>query len=190
VYVEIHQKAANNYCIRKGDEVKAANLQVVINYQNREGDDYRHKHLISATKYTESKKFPPAPLTCVMQLKIMTKACKAMTPSIIAESDCAVSGILTPNTKLSDLESMSSKLYLLERSEVTRKERHKTSDKMTGMSGPVLINELNKICNTCARSLKADKVPKKSLANGLWIGSIPSELKDLSYAEHMLIARI
>jgi hypothetical protein len=34
------------------------------------------------------------------------------------------------------------------------------------------------------------KVPKQALANGFWLGSVPDELKDLTFAEKMMIARV
>jgi hypothetical protein len=33
-------------------------------------------------------------------------------------------------------------------------------------------------------------MPTLALANGLWIGEIPDELQDLTYAEQLLIARV
>jgi len=33
-------------------------------------------------------------------------------------------------------------------------------------------------------------MPSLALANGLWVGKIPDELKDLTYAEQLLIARV
>jgi hypothetical protein len=33
-------------------------------------------------------------------------------------------------------------------------------------------------------------VPALALANGLWVGKIPDELRDLTYAEQLLIARV
>ncbi|TFK78573.1 hypothetical protein K466DRAFT_507092 [Polyporus arcularius HHB13444] len=38
--------------------------------------------------------------------------------------------------------------------------------------------------------LQQGKVPADSLANGLWIGEVPSELRDLSWTEKMLISRV
>ncbi len=34
------------------------------------------------------------------------------------------------------------------------------------------------------------KLPKKALANGLWLGEVPKELSDLTVAEQLLIARV
>lgn len=33
-------------------------------------------------------------------------------------------------------------------------------------------------------------MPTLALANGLWVGKIPDELRDLTYAEQLLIARV
>ncbi|HYP43548.1 MAG TPA: DUF6570 domain-containing protein, partial [Candidatus Nitrosocosmicus sp.] len=45
------------------------------------------------------------------------------------------------------------------------------------------------ICKTCLYSIKQNKIPKFSLANGTWIGCIPSNLPKLTMIEEMLIAR-
>lgn len=43
-------------------------------------------------------------------------------------------------------------------------------------------------CKMCHDSLEANRVPRLSLANGMWIGAVPTELKDLTIPEQMLIA--
>jgi hypothetical protein len=48
---------------------------------------------------------------------------------------------------------------------------------------------LAKVCNSCMSSLRRDKTPSLSLANGMWIGDIPLELKVLTFAERLLVAR-
>src|SRR6202040_4144000 len=45
-------------------------------------------------------------------------------------------------------------------------------------------------CPICVESLEKKKMPILALANGLWVGKIPDELKDLTYAEQLLIARV
>ena len=45
-----------------------------------------------------------------------------------------------------------------------------------------------KVCATCA-DLKRDKTPAMSLANGMWIGDVPLELKILTLPERVLVAR-
>jgi hypothetical protein len=42
----------------------------------------------------------------------------------------------------------------------------------------------------CVEFLQKKKVPTLALANGLWVGNIPDELQNLTYAEQLLIARV
>ncbi|KAJ3574092.1 hypothetical protein NP233_g1995 [Leucocoprinus birnbaumii] len=45
------------------------------------------------------------------------------------------------------------------------------------------------ICSTCFRRLKANKLPPLALANNMWIGAIPFQLRVLTLAERILVAR-
>ena len=87
---------------------------------------------------------------------------------------------------LSEVENVS----LLKVDGVTRKARTKSSDPVKELRGPVLAPRCNRICPLCIDSLEKTKVPTLALANGLWIGEIPDELQDLTYAEQLLIARV
>jgi hypothetical protein len=69
-------------------------------------------------------------------------------------------------------------------------ERHTREDPIASSDEPVLIDELDRICKTCYKSLQNEKCPVSSLANGLWLGKIPKELSDLSFAEQLIIARV
>ncbi|KZV82190.1 hypothetical protein EXIGLDRAFT_778907, partial [Exidia glandulosa HHB12029] len=44
------------------------------------------------------------------------------------------------------------------------------------------------VCQECFQSLKQSHKPKYALANGLWIGHVPPELRDLTLPEQMLIS--
>ena len=44
------------------------------------------------------------------------------------------------------------------------------------------------VCMTCTSDLKRDKTPSMSLANGMWIGEVPLELKVLTLPERILVA--
>ncbi len=46
------------------------------------------------------------------------------------------------------------------------------------------------MCLECAESVRKKKLPKKALANGLWLGEVPSVLTDLTFAEQSIIARV
>jgi len=52
------------------------------------------------------------------------------------------------------------------------------------------VEKCNKICTTCVNCLKKNKVPLLALANGIWLGEVPDELKNLTYAEQLLIGRV
>jgi hypothetical protein len=45
------------------------------------------------------------------------------------------------------------------------------------------------LCHDCLRDLKSHKRPKFSLANGMWVGEVPSELSALTLPEKILVAR-
>lgn len=45
------------------------------------------------------------------------------------------------------------------------------------------------ICAVCERDLKAAKIPKLALSNGMWVGDIPMELAVLTLPEKILIAK-
>ncbi|KAF8062522.1 hypothetical protein FPV67DRAFT_1384521, partial [Lyophyllum atratum] len=107
------------------------------------------------------------------------------------EAGCAVCGQLEPLKDLKLLsESMCSLDAITNVSGVTRKERHYFSDAIEDIPGPVLADNCKHICKSCEDALLKNDKPKKSLANHLWIGPIPDVLKDLLYAEKMLIAQI
>jgi len=45
------------------------------------------------------------------------------------------------------------------------------------------------ICNECNAALNKNKLPRYSLANGMWVGSVPSQLKNLTLPERMMIGK-
>ncbi|PPQ81451.1 hypothetical protein CVT26_007746 [Gymnopilus dilepis] len=46
------------------------------------------------------------------------------------------------------------------------------------------------ICKSCDAALKGDKIPPHALANGFWLGKVPPELQELTFAEKLLVARV
>jgi hypothetical protein len=73
---------------------------------------------------------------------------------------------------------------------VTRLERFSSGDPIQEIKGPVLDDTCSKICRSCKNSLEQGLTPKYALANGLWLGNVPPQLKNLSYAEQLLISRV
>ena len=108
----------------------------------------------------------------------------------IAESGCAVCGELKPLTTMSHLKAMKNQLDILATSGVTRIERSDVSTPISEYKGPVLDYHCELICNLCHESIRNNKIPKLALANGLWIGRVPEQLKCLNFVEKILVARI
>jgi len=88
--------------------------------------------------------------------------------------------------KLSDAKN----LEILSSDGRTRVERKKESDPILEIESPVLADKCDKICKHCIKSLNKKKVPLFALANGIWLGEVPEELKSLTYAEQLLVARV
>ncbi|KAH7906418.1 hypothetical protein BJ138DRAFT_1016253, partial [Hygrophoropsis aurantiaca] len=72
----------------------------------------------------------------------------------------------------------------------TRRIRSSVKDPIEEILGPIIDRSCSSVCNKCADMLQAGKKPTLSLANGLWIGEVPPELKGLSYVEKLLVARV
>ncbi|KAI0649977.1 hypothetical protein C8Q79DRAFT_900724 [Trametes meyenii] len=44
------------------------------------------------------------------------------------------------------------------------------------------------VCNECLSALRKHRLPKHSLANGLWVGDVPDVLRDLTFCEKLLVS--
>jgi hypothetical protein len=78
-------------------------------------------------------------------------------------------------------------MTVLYSSDVTRKERKSAASKIAELEGPVIDTTCDHIC-VCQDALDKSKRHTNSLSNGLWIGEVPSELKNLTFAKWILIA--
>jgi hypothetical protein len=108
---------------------------------------------------------------------------KDSTVESLNEEGCAVCGCLFASKELKLLSEVNNKLDILCNTEVTCKPRANVKDPVEHINGPVLASECDKICIPCLLALKKNKIPRHALANGLWIGDIPSELQDLTWME-------
>ncbi|KAF9050139.1 hypothetical protein BJ165DRAFT_1322928, partial [Panaeolus papilionaceus] len=120
--------------------------------------------------------FPPNPFDSVLRDKILTKACKRLSPNAFQESGCAVCGELHPFTALSKLKSVKNMLHVLSSPGMTRVARKNGKDPVKEFSGPVLDYSCSHICDTCRRAVREGKTPRLALAHGLWIGAVPVTL--------------
>ena len=134
--------------------------------------------------------FPPTPLQDTLKHLIIDQACGRMKADNISKTGCAICGELKPLRDMSQLKSVKHQLNILAEPGVSRVERKLSSDSLRELKGPILDYSYSMICNLCCSSIRKGKIPKHALANGLWIGDVPPQLKSLNFVEKMLVARI
>ena len=113
-----------------------------------------------------------------------------MNPKNIEEAGRAVCGLLKPSYELSHLKNVKNLLHILQKEGVTHVEWKTEDQKIHEYSGPVLDYSCSKIFNDYHMSVRKGKIPRLALANGLWLGKMPDELKSLRFVEKLLIARV
>ncbi|KAJ7270315.1 hypothetical protein C8J57DRAFT_1065777 [Mycena rebaudengoi] len=142
---------------------------------------------------SESKRvcFLPPPLSQTVEERIVRQACVDVVPDKFVEAGCCVCGQLTLLTDLQKKSHLADvDLNILHEDDVTRAERSAVDEPIVVLSGPVIDDTCDSVCKECTKAMHAGKRPLKSLTNRLWIGRVPWQLKDLSFAERMLIARV
>jgi hypothetical protein len=161
--------------------------------QTRHMQRYKYFHAESLKKCKiecKNPSFPPEPAGFSLIHKIVTNACNDLKDANISEKGCAVCGCLTLISNLTLLEKADVDLNMLMRSGVTRKERTNADQPIEEINGPIMDNKLDSICNLCHKSMSNQKIPLMALVNGNWLGEIPSQLRNLSFAEQLLISRV
>ncbi|KAJ7315250.1 hypothetical protein DFH08DRAFT_715950, partial [Mycena albidolilacea] len=134
--------------------------------------------------------FPPAPANINLRHSIISDMCADFDPIAFEEMGCAVCGRLCRRPELTPLEDLEFDRDLLIREGVTRKERGSAADAVSGLDGPILATGCTHACTDCEAKLVVGVTPTHSLANHLWIGEVPWQLKDLTWAEKMMIAKV
>ncbi|TFK58815.1 hypothetical protein BDN72DRAFT_781548, partial [Pluteus cervinus] len=135
-------------------------------------------------------KYPPAPLKQELVDRIISDFCEDISPAKLEESGCAVCGELHSTHEMQPLKNFSGYLEILEIEGIAKQERLDESDPIQDLMGPVIALDCKNICTTCRTSLYSGKIPKYALANGLWIGEIPSVLQNLTFIEKLLVSRV
>ena len=156
-------------------------------------DKIQYKIKTNPTDY--ASKFPPNAIQRSLQSEIITRWCSSFQPDQVQEEGCKVCGRLNIMKDMTNFDSLhfNNNLLLPEtwgNFGVTRQERNSTLQPIQEISGPVLDNKCSKVCKSCVDSLLNNKTPQHALANGIWLGDVPNELKDLRYAEKLIIARV
>jgi hypothetical protein len=144
------------------------------------------------TEKSTNQDFPPTPPDTLLRRKIVDGFCKATAPAKFEEAGCAVCGSLTLQTELFKLNSLDIDLSVLNTTGqgFTKKERKCSTDPITELDGNVIDTSCEHICVYCEKKIRCGKIPKFALARGLWLGEIPEELQQLSFAEKLLIGRV
>lgn len=148
---------------------------------------------VSTAGYTpvpEPRTFPPEPPSRELLHRIASGYCDATSPNSFIESGCASCGFLTPSIKLTPLNQVRFDRKLLHQKGVTRMERTSEFTDVLEIPGAILASGCDNLCVTCKTHLEMKVTPPLALANGRWIGDVPTELQDLSFMEKLLIARI
>ena len=145
-------------------------------------------HRTTSTSTTFS--FPPSPLSKELKHSIISGFCNEMHPINFEEQGCAVCSKLTLLKDLTNCNNLNVPWVILCVEGVTQAECFKKENPIEKLSGPILAPDCDGVCLACINSLKKRKVPKRALANGLWVGEVPDILQDLTFAEQILISRI
>ncbi|KAH9858945.1 hypothetical protein C2E23DRAFT_746242, partial [Lenzites betulinus] len=123
--------------------------------------------------------FPPAPRTLLQQAVFLQRWSDEFRPSSVYERPCAVCACLIYENVL-----ISKPLSEVDLSPLVRDGHGVTRVERCHVGDPHIL-----LCAKCDASLKRGELPLLALANGRWLGEIPDQLKNLSYAEELLISR-
>ncbi|KAH7906035.1 hypothetical protein BJ138DRAFT_969695, partial [Hygrophoropsis aurantiaca] len=126
--------------------------------------------------------FPPLPPSTRLCDKIVRQFCEEISPDNLIEAGCAVCGTLSRIVLMESVEALdedSLNLLVPEGVGLTRKVRSSVLDPIENIPGPVIDDRCSHVCSKCLSALRMGKTPTLSLANGLWIGEVPDQLKGL-----------
>ncbi|KIM40843.1 hypothetical protein M413DRAFT_72550, partial [Hebeloma cylindrosporum] len=142
------------------------------------------------TAAPEIAPYPPPPANEAQIKNIIRGFCHDTRPEAFEEAGCAVCGQLNLLSGMKALNESSANLSLLVSDGFTRTPRNTERDPIKELEGPTIDPTCNFICTPCEEQLLSNKVPRNALARGLWLGPVPPELSNLTFAEQMMIARI
>ena len=175
------------------ESVKKAKKAAARGYQAKRQRGIETRNTMSSLESSHSSTtsvFPPLPPSPELVETIVRNFCEDTAPLRFEEAGCAVCGRLCPFSDLKILDKRAIYLDLLNVQGVSRRARKYMSDPVCELEGPIIDARCKHICNNCESVMIKGKVPKLSLANGLWLGDVPEELSNLTFSERMLVARV
>lgn len=172
-----------------------------VSKRDRDKDDCNEINLTKSKKLKLSaldekvnikkEEFSPKPASESFCNEIICEFVCELSPSVFSETGCAACTELHPVSNCLPLSNFKSHIkYLKIFKSVKKKERTSDSDLHEHMKGVVIDHNCNFLCKSCARFIWDGKLPKYSLANGLWIGEVPEVLNNLTWVERHLVARV
>ena len=135
---------------------------------------------------SSSPSFPPAPMSAIGMADIVADWCNEL--SSLGERPCAVCGELVLCSKSLTVRVADINLSCLVRPDIS----------VFHDRQPVLFDHAvydhdgmpsMDVCKTCLNAVRRQRLPKRALANGLWIGTIPEVLQQLLFVEKIIIAK-
>ncbi|KAH7902975.1 hypothetical protein BJ138DRAFT_965385, partial [Hygrophoropsis aurantiaca] len=124
--------------------------------------------------------FPPKPPTTKLRKKIIRQFCEETNPATLTEAGCAVCGLLTRLELLESTDVLDAPcLELLSQTipGLTRQTRLSSDEPIHELHGPILDDRCSGVCKNCINLLRRGKTPALALANGTWLGKVPTELQ-------------
>lgn len=136
--------------------------------------------------------FPPPATTRELHECIIADFCNAAAPPTLSEAGCAVCGTLTPARDLNPISVVEDCLEVITvpGKGITKQERKSVDDPHCEIEGPILEYGCDSVCQSCCVMLRKGRLPPSALANGNWIGRVPEQLQELTFAEKLLISRV
>ena len=135
-------------------------------------------------------KFPPNPPSTALIETIIRGLCNDTKPDNLTEAGCAVYGQVSSLNNMVLLNDLQCDLYIISPGNIDTYEHLNNSDPILPLNGPILAENCKHVCQSCQSFLQKGIKPPQSLSNSFWIGPFLTVLKNLTFAEKMLIARI
>src|SRR5277367_253180 len=189
-YKQTNLAAVQKYNFENPEKYKQINLAAVQKYNAENPEKHKQTNLAAVQKSLQKRAFPPEPPSLKLQHTIISGFCKETSSSEFSESACCVCGKLTFICGLKHISDLNISLNVLKATGVTQKERFTDHDPICDLDGLVMLENQDNVCKTCHESVLKGKQPLLALANGLWLGNVPDQLSNLTYAEQLLIARV
>ncbi|KAH6880579.1 hypothetical protein BKA70DRAFT_1072848, partial [Coprinopsis sp. MPI-PUGE-AT-0042] len=132
----------------------------------------------------------PVPVDKRDIVEMLSEYCSELAPDAIEEAGCMVCGQLVRRADLSTVGDMDLACLEERTLNVSRTTRTTSEQQIERLHGPIVDPDAQGICSDCLKEVKQGRRPKYALANGFWLGQIPTELQGLTMAEQLLIARL